>query len=92
MCRNYGVEASEDFMSKLADTNAGRGICICTSCAPHVKEHTLKPWTEVRLCDYAIDPVSFTAARGQDPFILRERWEDHDADLLNAERPYDESS
>ncbi len=92
LCENYGVESSEDIMSKLADANAGRGICICTSCAPHVEEHTLKPWTEVRLCDYAIDPVSITAARGQDPFILRERWEDSDADLLNAERPHDESS
>ena len=29
LCENYGVESSEDIMSKLADANAGRGICIC---------------------------------------------------------------
>ena len=99
--QNYRAEASEQILAKLADADAGRGICICTSCAPHVEEHALKPWTEVRLCDYAIDPVtqctqlqsSSTAGNDEGGSSLRERWQDCDGEVArNAQDDNAESS
>ena len=49
-----------------------------------MEKHTLKPWTEVRLCDYATDPVtqctqsSSTAGEDEGGSVLRERWQDRD--------------
>ena len=61
--------------------DAGRGICICKSCAPHVDEHAPKPWTEVRVCDYAIDPVTQHAHMGGS-CNFHPKWQDRDTGIL----------
>jgi hypothetical protein len=35
--QNYPAETSERILANLADADTGRGICICTSCAPHAE-------------------------------------------------------
>ena len=71
-------------LGTVVDAERGRDACMCYSCWPHVENHKLKLWTEVRLCDYAIDPVSVSEVpgdSGQVQYVLCERWEDRDSHL-----------
>jgi hypothetical protein len=67
-------------LSALANTEAGRGVCICKSCTPHVEEYVLKPRIEVRLCDYAIDSVAVQWMQSDSNVecvcVLHEGWQD----------------
>ena len=78
--RNYPERLSARILATVANTQQGRGICICHSCKPHVDEHKLKPWTEVRICDYAIDPVTESHDTAEVGYLLRERWQDREGD------------
>jgi hypothetical protein len=58
-----------------------RDVTICKSCAPHVHDGKLRPPSEIRLADYAVDPVFVTKADdSQTLSAAHERWMDHEID------------
>ena len=85
--RNYPERLREELWQRLVgkpwcreDMNEfwPRDATICRSCLPHVQDGTLLPASDIRLCDYAVDPVSTTMGEdGQTLSATRERWEDH---------------
>ena len=85
--RNYAPEMCERMWSQLvrpeqqadqADRDWARDVTICKSCSPHVEKGMLRPATEIRLCDYAVDPVfTITDDDGENLLAMHERWEDH---------------
>jgi hypothetical protein len=58
-----------------------RDVTICKSCVPHIKDDVLVAASEIRLCDYAVDPVfTMVADESQTLSAMHERWQDHEMD------------
>ena len=71
--QNYPDDTARHLLATLV--GAGRGICICKSCQPHVEDGQLQPYIPSgipgeapapRLCDYAVDPVKVCARSDTD--------------------------
>jgi hypothetical protein len=85
---NYAPAVCETIWAQLvrpdhdADRDWDRDVTICRSCSPHVEDGKLLGASEIRLCDYAVDPV-FTMIDddGQTLSAMHERWEDHGTDV-----------
>ena len=58
-----------------------RDVVICAACAPNMYNDCLREPQDVRLCDYAVDPlVVSSSTAGQTLSVCYEKWHDHDPD------------
>ena len=89
--RNYPMDVCEVIWARLVDATWNRDVVICKSCTPHVEDGVLQTPSEIRLCDYAVDPVlAMTNDDSQTLSAVRERWQDHELDeapLVPSDHP-----
>ena len=82
---NYLASDAARILSRLQDSERRRVACVCKSCEPHLEGDAFKPCVEVRLCDYAVDPVAqftdHTLDSGEEAMVWQERWQDRDRGL-----------
>jgi len=79
LINNYDDAVSQSIRNRLVDDSLRRDIVICSACGPHVEHHRLREPSDVRLCDYVVDPL-WIQVRDQALPVVAERWCVHDED------------
>ena len=73
---NYDEVTIQRLLDRLVDLELKRQVVICSECAPHVDGDHLGASSDVRLCEYVVEPVGLQKDDQALP-VLDERWHAH---------------